>query len=155
MPGMFIIITLISSVIAGLAYRAGGSDKFPSWVRDWLVAPLFAINLALLGLVKGFWGWGSLIVCLGLTGAAISSYHYFFPKPDHYNGFWYALHGLVIGLAALPVAIVTSHYIGLGIRCLCLPVFMGVWYGVMKKNDFWHEFGRGVAIVASSPLLLI
>jgi hypothetical protein len=149
------IISLLASILSGLFYRTGGSDKFPSWVRDWLVSPILCLVLAFLGLVVGLWGWLALVLTLGLTGAAISSYHYFLPKPDHYNGFWYALHGLVIGLAAFPVALVTHHWIGWGIRCLCLPIFMGVWYGAMKRNDFWHEFGRGAAILASAPLLLI
>ena len=143
------------SVLAGLLYRAGGSSIFPSWVRDWGVSPVFALVLVILGLIHGILAWVCLAIAIGLMGAALSTYHYFLPKPANYNGFWYALHGLAIGLAAFPIALVTHHWLGYGLRVLVLPIFMGIWYGTMKKNDFWHEFGRGFICVASAPLLLI
>lgn len=151
---MIVLWVFLASILAGLAYRLGGSQLAPSWVRDWLVAPILCLVLWLLGLVAGIWGWVALLATLGLTGATISTYHLFLPKPEAYNGFYYAWHGLFIGLAAFPVALATHHWAGWGLRTLALPILFGINYGLNKKKDWLHEGIRGFLIVSTAPLLL-
>jgi len=63
-------------------------------------------------------------------------------------------HGFFIGVAYLPYAIYTGNWIWFVARCVILALFMGLWCKFFK-NDIVEETGRGFALIASLPLLLI
>ena len=56
-----------------------------------------------------------------------------------YDNFFF--HGLVIGLASFPIAIVTGQWWMFAIRSLVLCLWMGIWSGITKDAGL-EEAGR-------------
>ena len=146
-----IIAWLLITVAAAILYRMGGSDKYPSQVRD---AGVSFVSIALLWL---FWVHFSYmyIICFGLMWGATSSYHLFMKKPVDYNHFYYAWHGLWVGLAMLPLLFAGFHWYMILGRAILMATLMALWYGIAKKNAVWHECGRGAIIAGTIPLLVL
>jgi hypothetical protein len=134
-----IVIILVSSILAAFCYRAGGSGRWPRWLRVVGIPLLLALPVFLLG-VHSWW----VLLSIPLTIASISTYFdIWFNDTDNY---W--VHGFFVGLAAFPIAIATGHWIGFVVRCFILAVFMGIWC-VVFKWDVFEETGRGASIPAT------
>jgi hypothetical protein len=144
--------TLVFAFAGGVAYRLGGSGKGTKY-RDLGVPLIFALLLAILGGLVGFWQWISLIPCIGIMWGSLTTYRYFLPKPKNYLWYHYAMHGFFVAASAFPYAIASGHWIGFGIRCVVCAVGLGLWS--KTSIDWLEEGGRGFIFVASTPLLLI
>lgn len=143
------------SLLSCILYRLGGSEGFNTKVRDCGVPTLFALYLGRLGAFTGILGWVCLPLMLLAMFGALTTYHYFLPKPKDYTWWHYSLHGFMIGLSAIFYAMATGHYFWFSLRTIFLSLFMGAWYFVAVRKDWLNEGGRGFIIVFSSPLLLI
>jgi 4-hydroxybenzoate polyprenyltransferase len=82
-----------------------------------------------------------LVPAFLLAWGACSTYRYFLPKPKDYTWPYYALHGLMIGLSAAPIAYATGHWWWFLIRSLMLAVWMGGWSAAIGNADL-EESGR-------------
>ena len=146
MNTLSIVVIILASVLSGVMYRMGGSGNYPRQVRT-VGIPILS---ALCSLFFVPWCWWAYILAFGLCIGAISTYwDFLFGDVDN---FW--LHGLMIGLAYLPLAIASGCWMGFIVRSVVLCVFMGIW-SLAWDWDIAEEFGRGASIVASLPLLLI
>ncbi|MDD5356434.1 MAG: hypothetical protein PHY56_07865 [Candidatus Omnitrophica bacterium] len=137
------------SILAGILYRMGGTNKGTLW-RDIgcsLTLLLTCLSLGLTGAVLATLG--AYFVTFGLSWGALASYW----KLDEKKwGFW--AHGAGLSLAVLPIVFITGHWLGFGIRCLVLTL------GITLISEFmtWdvgEEFGRGFLIIITMPLLAI
>jgi len=146
-----IAVWLLATILGAILYRMGGSDKYPSQVRD---AGVSFVSIALLWFLWLHFSW-LFLICFGLMWGAISTYHLFLKKPVDYNHFYYAWHGLFIGLAMLPLIFVGFHWYMIIGRSILMAILMAVWFGIAKKNAVWHECGRGAIIVSTLPVLFI
>lgn len=156
-----IIITLIKTALSAFLYRIGGMSKdsakkhfpwFPqilvrSCTRD-LCCSLLTISWAYMYLPHVAW-WRYLIAFI-LTYAALTTYHDDSPINWMKGEDNFALHGLFIGLAFFPISFTWLMLA----RAVVLGVFMGIWCDYFK-DAFVEEHGRGGAIIASLPILLI
>ena len=79
-----------------------------------------------------------------LTFGALTTYW-------HFKWFW---HGFFIGLAMIPFAWVGIAWWLILIRAVILGVLMK-WWSDREDNDVKEEFGRGVLIVLTLPILII
>ena len=141
---MTVILVLLASILSGIFYRAGGSGNYPRQARIVGVAILTCLTLIALGIYT-WW----LILVMGLScGALASSWQ----QDEKKWGFW--AHGLGLSLALLPIAFVTHHWLGFGIRTIVLTTFITLW-SQFTKWDILEESGRGAGIILSLPLLLI
>lgn len=144
-----IITILILAVLAGCLYRRGGTSAGTLW-RDVGVSAATLLTCLILGLTAGLFA--SIIayfLTFGLSWAANSSY---FGQDE--KRFGYIWHGLALSLALLPIAYITGHWLGFGIRTIVLTAFITLWSEYMTW-DIGEEFGRGFLIVISLSLLLI
>jgi len=161
-------MTFFLSCISAIFYRMGGYGKpFKSWMRDWLI-PLVAIISVLFVLKLKVPGYIHLI-SYGLLGASLTTYYdnsknpikdmlarlinWMYPEDNFY------LHGLFIGLAYFPYAIITGCWLMLIARSVILAVFMGGLNYIVNKYKLrysvWiEELGRGFAIIATLQILL-
>lgn len=147
------LLVLLSSVIAGILYRMGGSGNFPRQAR------MIGIPLLSIGLLWALAGWNWwLLLCIPLMIGAISTY--WKEKDTDATFINYLFHGLGIAVAMLPYCIATHHYIGFIIRGLFLPLAVAFWATKMNRRILcWEaavvsEFGRGFLIAATMPILL-
>ena len=149
---MKILILVILSMLSGVAYRAGGWDKGNRMYRI-LGVPLITIIWLLtqkVGLTQVNWqAILSYFLTFGLSAGMISAY---WGQDEKKWGFW--AHGLGLSLALLPIAFVTHHWLGFGIRTIVLTTFITLW-SQFTKWDILEESGRGAGIILSLPLLLI
>jgi hypothetical protein len=138
---MFIIFGLLTGFFGWTGGRGEDWAKqhhlppwlFRSWTRDWIIAPLCAALAYLYG-VHSWW----VILSIPLTGAALSTYW----DDKLFNGvdnFWF--HGLMVGLAAFPIAIASGHWWLFALRAVVMAVWMGAWSWWIKDADL-EEFGR-------------
>jgi hypothetical protein len=139
---------ILLSIISGIFYRMGGSDKYDTKWRDW--------GCPLVVLLALHWHW-SLILCFLLMWGALTTYwkvlNKFFNKPtsDAYWFNWLA-HGLGIGLALIPYTLFVGGWeLGL-VRSLALGLLMMVW-SLLNDNVVWEEFGRGALIILTLWIL--
>jgi hypothetical protein len=137
------------SLLGGVFYRLGGSGGASRLWR--LLGVPFLVTLALWGIYGGLKGWWWLYpISFGLLVASLTTYwDWMFNNIDT---FWF--HGLMCGAATLPFAIVSGHWLGFGLRCAALALFMGLWCKFFK-NVFVEEIGRGASVVLSVPLLYL
>ena len=141
------IILAVGTVLCGIAYRAGGASWGKSWMRDVGCSLIMCIMPATFKLT-----W-LLIPAFGLMWLALTTYHYFLPKPKDYTAPYYALHGFMVSLAVFPYIFATGDWGWFALRCVVCAGAMYGWYYVAKWNDNLHEFGRG-AILAGSTVIL-
>lgn len=147
---MNITLIVILSVVAGILYRMGGSSKFNTLYRD-IGCSLVSLALCLvLGLKAGLWATlGAYFLTFGLTWGALSAY---WGQDEKKFGYW--AHGLGLALAILPIAFITGHWIGFGIRVVGLTFLTALWSEIIGW-DIAEEFGRGFLLTATIPLLMI
>jgi hypothetical protein len=150
-------IYLVASIASGILYRCGGAGKpYNTKYRDLGVPTVATLYLLTLGLKSSLWGvWGLLgayLVAFGLLFGALTTYW----KKKGAPALWWnwLLTGLGYSLAALPIAFVTGHWVGFGIRCFVLTGLTVLWSEIID-NVVVEEFGRGFLIVSTLPLLLI
>jgi len=141
-----LLLWLICSIACGVLYRMGGSDKYNTKVRDLGVPFVFILSLSL----WAGWSWW-LVLCFGLMFGALTTY--WGKKGSDKTFLNYFLHGLGVAVAMLPYAISMHHYIGFIIRCLVVSLGIAYW-SIYVGNDIREEFGRGVIIGSTLPLLL-
>ena len=150
---MKILILLLLSVLSGIFYRMGGSDKFNTKWRDigvMLCAMLVLISFG--GFVYNVKTIAGLVATAGLTFASLTTY---FKRKDT-DAYWFnwALVGLAFGLSALPFAFATQYWLGFILRTVFLSVTVCVWSEI-QGNVVIEEVGRGVLFTASMPILLL
>ena len=138
------LLLLIACVLSGILYRLGGAHGYNTKFRD------IGCPLVLLGLVCGLFGlkmvsWWAYLLTFGLSWGALSSYHYFLPKPKDNLWYHYSLHGFFCGLAGLSLVWCGVPLYVLIIRTTVLTLGMGLWSKV--GNDVWEERGRGVLFI--------
>jgi hypothetical protein len=138
------MIPVLVGLITGVLGRLGGAGDdfwkkhpkwprwiFQSWVRDWLIGPVCCLVAYLAG-VHCWW----ILATILLTGAALSTYWDFLFGYDNYT-----FHGLMVGLAAFPIAYCSGEIQMFLLRIIILTAWMGVWSALIK-NDNLNEFGR-------------
>ena len=150
-----VIITLLLSVLSGLFYHmsglgADGKIKYP-WAPSWAFARhwrrIGCMILDTIGILL-WWhpitllGWGLVVVSMGLTYGAITTY---WDKLFGFDNHWF--HGFMIGIARFPLIWAGKLWWLILIRSIVLAVLMG-WVSTTSKKDFVEEYGRG----ASMPL---
>jgi hypothetical protein len=157
-----ILIWLLLSCSSGILYRAGGMDKgnlarpkwIPvwlrqSWIRDWLI-PLVSLGLMLtLWQPNNALGWISLLPCIALNGAALSTY---WDWLFGYDNFYF--HGFGCGLALLPLIFAGLAWQWILVRAIVLGLSMGLWSFIVG-NDEIEEYGRGLLHTLTIPIILI
>jgi hypothetical protein len=151
---IIVMITVLASVIGGILYRLGGKQGFNTKYRDLGVPAVFVVLMALFGAIKGIFTGLSLIPCFGLMFAALTTYHYFLPKPPDYKWYHYAMHGFFCSLAAIFYAWASGNWLWFGVRVGINTVFISAWSYWIGWDDL-EEFGRGACMIATVPLLLI
>ena len=162
---MVVLLTVIFALASMVFYRAGGQGKHPSsrptwmpmwlrhkWVRDGFCT-LLTIGWALIFLPKVAWFW--YVLAAGAQYGLTTTYwddvefvNWMFPKDNYY------LHGFGIRLAFMFIAIPAGVWWQCFVSAVVLGLFMGIWCEV-NTNDVAEEFGRGGAIQASLPLLML
>lgn len=139
------------SIIGGIFYRLGGKEGYDTKFRD-LGVPLVAIATCLLIGIK--LNLALFLLKYGLLFGALTTYRYFLPKPTDYSWYHYALHGLFIGLSAMPLIWCGVHWWVIILRAIILAGFMAIWSKLSSWDDL-EEGVRGVSIIATMPILLI
>lgn len=160
-----ILWTIVLGLLSGVLYRLGGLSKWQA-KRDMPWLPSFVVNsktrdigcVVLTGVwlynfsVVGVW-FGQVLAGL-LMVAGLTTYWDESPinwdKPE--DNFF--LHGIIIGLALVPMGISTGLWGWMIVRAVTLGILMGVISSV-SKNDYVEEIGRGAVIIWTLPLLTI
>ena len=151
------LLVIIGAFLAGVLYRAGGSGNYPRQTRI-IGVPL--VSLLVLGLLTGqggLWLYLAYFLSFGLSCGAVSAYWNRKDADETYLNYY--LHGLGLGFALLPYAIVTGHWLGFLIRLVVMPIILAFW--TVKANkfkgraDIKSEVGRGVIIVLSILIMVI
>lgn len=139
---------ILLSGISGVLYRLGGKTGYNTKIRD-LGCPLIALAALWLldGLKSSYW-WAYLLT-YGLMFGALTAY---WRLDEKRFGYW--AHGLGISLAIAPFCLISGLWWGFLIRTIVLTTFITLWSEYTKWDDL-EEFGRGVGIVATLPLLLL
>ena len=148
-----ILAWLVLSIISGVFYRMGGSDTFNTKWRDIGCALCATLLLIILNtFVYNIKTILALVVMTGLTFASLTTY---FKKKGEDAKWWnWVFVGTAFGLSALPFSYATGHWLGFIIRTVFLGVVVCVW-SERVGEVIWEEFGRGVLLVSTIPLLLI
>ncbi len=89
------------------------------------------------------------MLTFGLTAGAVSAY---WGLDEQKWGYW--AHGLGLAIAACPLAFISGHWLGFGLRTIALTALITVW-SQYTSWDILEEWGRGFFIIATMPLLLI
>jgi len=147
---MKILLWLGLSILSAILYRLGGTSAGTKW-RD-AGCPLVALILYIA--LKGFnlsFLWVYLLT-FGLSWGAMTTYW----KRKGTDAKWWnwLLTGLGYSLATLPIAFVTGHWIGFGLRILVLSLLTMFWSEKIDW-DVAEEMGRGAIFCLTIPLLTI
>lgn len=135
-----IILYILFALISGWLGQAGGSGKFPRWLRIIGVPLMSCVNLFLCGIHN----LPILFFTLGLLIASISTYWDFL---FGYDNFWF--HGFAIGIAVFLTAFNPLMFV---LRWISLSLFMELWHLKHPKKFLkWdgarvEEFGRYFAV---------
>jgi hypothetical protein len=138
---------VILSIIAGVAYRMGGSGKYPRYVRELAASIALIISM----LILGYFHW-SIILCAGALYGLETTY--FKKKGKDATWFNWLLVGLAFSIAVLPIVLVYHNWIGFSVRSV-ICTFLVVYWSETNGNVVWEECGRGIIPIATLPLLLI
>lgn len=159
-----IIAVLVSAIISSVLYRAGGMGKEdtaePKWIPMWMRNTKYrdlgcpTILIALLWYLFGF-HWYYFLTFL-LSFGALTTYwddsknkfidkisriiNWKYPEDNHY------LHGLMCGLAGIPLIWCGVPLYYIIIRIVICSVGMGLWSKLIS-NDVKEEIGRGVFFI--------
>ena len=144
------LLLILLSIIGGILYRLGGIGKpWNTKVRDLgvPVCGLFAMKLL------GFsYSWPLFISSL-LLFPALTTYwkkinKWFGDTDENCHYYNWLVHGLVCGLAYLPMCFAGVSIASIIIRALLLGMCTMVWSEVIDKVE-WEESGRGFLIIIS------
>lgn len=139
-------IVLILSILGGVFGRLGGWEHGNRLFRT-IGVPSCCCALLLLG---GF-HW-SIIFCFGTILGASTTY---FKKKGADAAWWnWVLVGLVEGIAILPFAFETHHWIGFGVRTFICALLVCLW-DILIGWDVLEESGRYFIITATIPLIFL
>ena len=150
------IFILIGSILAGILYRLGGTGG--AWWKNTKVRDLGVpvCGLSAMKLLGFSYSWPLFISSL-LLFPALTTYwkkiNKFFGDTDencHYYN-WFT-HGLVCGLAYLPMCFAGVSIDSIIIRALLLGICTMVWSEVIDKVKY-EENGRGFLIIISLFML--
>lgn len=137
------------SGLSAFLYRLGGKGGFPNakLIRRLGCALITLILwIVLYGFKMGhIWAY---LGFLALNYAALSTYHDY----TGFDNFW--LTGLCYGLSALPITLITGHWLGFGIRSVALAITIGLWSDKIGDATT-EELGRGFLYTATILLLTI
>lgn len=150
----FIAIFFLS-IISGILYHLGGIGKpFNTKWRDigCMLCVMATLALTAKNLVYNTPNIAGLLCMAGLTFATFTTY--FKPKGKDAEWWNWLLVGLAFGLAALPFVYATQHYFGFILRTMFLGFSICVWSESIG-DVFWEEFGRGLLITITVPLLIL
>lgn len=146
---MNIYLLTYFALVSGLLYRLGGiGNPWNTKFRD-LGCALTAVT-ALIAI--GHWHW-SLLISAPLLFAGLTTY--WTPKKQEDVLWWnWLLTGMGYGLAMLPYAASTGHWLGGIAYIVCTAVGTMLW-SIMIDKDWLEEGGRGFILIANLPLLFI
>ncbi len=149
-------IWLSLTILGAILYRMGGAAGWNTKWRDCGVAAVIVAMLVGFWKPGGLWEWLSLLPTFGLSWGALTSYHYFLPKPKDYIWPYYALHGFMVSLASAFSAWVIGLWVLFVLRVVICSILMGFWSWLIldilqpriswKHWDVCHECGRGAII---------
>ena len=140
------MINILYGIITGVFGRLGGMGGAwwkSSWVRDWLIGPV----CCLVAFLNGVNDWWILATIITTAGALSTYWDWLFDDEDNFF-----MHGLMVGIAAFPIAIATGLWWMFALRCVILCLWMGIWSYIFEWDDA-EEFGR-YFIVGSTIFML-
>lgn len=169
------LATLLFAIAGGIAYRMGGSGRYPRYFRELGQGLCFVSAMLFLSLVS--WAWRPVLGTILGFGVCWGESTYFKVKIKGKTADlldWFLV-GALFGLTALPYcALTNSHWLGFGIRlvvCSCLTAWwqaslsqsvcneineiLVILYKPKMGKDITDEFGRGFINIATLPMLLI
>jgi len=149
---MNILYTIIFSIMSGLAYRAGGSDKFPKWVRRIGCSLCFVALMGLYGAFVSIATSLAIVLSMLMLYGCLTTYW----KGEAIDVMWFhwIMTGFMYGFAAIPYAWVTGKWLGFWIRCVVLALFTVIW-SEYNTDVVKEEVGRGSMLIATMPLLIL
>lgn len=170
-----VLATLLLAITGGIAYRMGGSGRYPRYFRELGQGICFVLTMLSLSLVH--WAWQPTLGTIFGFGVCWGESTYFKVKikgkvADLLDWF---LVGLLFGFIALPYCTLTnSHWTGFGIRAVVCSCLTAWWQHSLSQTicdeindilvllekpkmgkDITDEFGRGFIAISTLPLLLI
>lgn len=145
---------IIITVVGGVLYRLGGKKGFDTKFRDVGVSLCICLILVIYGHLDNLWQWLSLIPTFGLQWGALTTYRYFLKKPADYKWYHYALHGLMVSLAAFPFMLSANCPLMFSIRAVSCAFVVGFWSHFVSWDEL-EEWGRGIVLTGSTMLLTL
>ena len=153
------LIVIGSSILSGILYRMGGSDRFNTKWRDLGVS--FCVTALLLLFRRRFdilWCLMVLTSFLAIFGALTT---YFKKKDSDANWRTWMITGFMYGASAAPLFFSGVHWYAIIARVIILTMLIPLWATRMNRKigifpeDQVNEFGRGFLITVTVPVLLI
>lgn len=141
-----LLFCIAFSLLCAVLYRCGGSGNYPRYFRTAFIPMIVALFAFILG-VKSYW----LLLMIPLTVGAISTYLDEAPWNHGVDSHWQ--HGLLVGLAAFPICIVTGHWWLFAFRVIILTVWAGVWSRIFKDAVI-EELGRLAPLIPTVYMLV-
>lgn len=151
-----IILILLLSLLSGLFYHISGLGvdgkkkypKLPIWLfaRQWRRSGcmlLDTISILIWWQPNILYGWYLLILSMGLTYGAITTY---WDTLFGFDNHWF--HGFGIGLSRIPLIWAGKIWWTILVRAIVLAILMG-WVSAASKKDWKEEIGRGSAMPIS------
>lgn len=126
----------------GWAGGRGGAWWKRSWVRDYGISAVCCASLYIHG-IHSWW----LLLVFALTVGALSTY---WDKLFGWDNYFF--HGLMIGIASMPIAAVTGNTTLVVVRAIILCICIGLWSGIFK-NVHVEESGRYSFVGFTLPIL--
>ena len=148
----FILLGIVGFLSARLYRWAGQAQQGNAWdiLRNKLTRRIGCslITLAMVYFVYGVRchpGW--YIASFFLHWGTISSYwDKIFGYDNHFA------HGFGVGLAMLPITIVSGLWFGFIFQIIVCTVWMGL-VSVLSADDNFEEYGRGLAVIGRLPFM--
>ena len=151
-----IIGIIILTILSACFYRLGGQaleGNFLDVVRNKLTRRLGCMllrSVAIIFVLKIAAPWWIHLISAGIAYGGLTTYlDGVFGYDNHYA------HGLLIGLAALPLLLVGSiSWVAFGTHLIVIAGFMGL-ISQLSANDDVEENGRGSSVIWTQLALLI
>lgn len=137
-----IITSILGTIISSIFYRMGGAGS--QWGKDNKLWRRIGVPLVvtLVSFVLGIHNPIVLLLSFGLLVGSLSSY----------EGNFY-VHGLLCGLATLPIAYITGHWWLFVLRCVILSIWAGLWSKYWNW-DIAEEMGRLLPLIPTLSMIL-
>lgn len=158
---MIILGTIIATILSAFLYRLGGLSKeegkskfpwLPLWIFNTKTRDIGCSVISVLWMFLfycDYFPWWIYLISFGATWGALTTYWDFIFGEDNFFA-----HGAMIAAALFPFIILNGFWVGFVIRIVTLSLFMGIWCKIFGNADI-EEYGRGGAIAATLPLMLI